>query len=153
MWKICTLLLTLSLSAAMLMAADPSLGTWKMNPAKSKFNPGPAPKGLTTTYSQDGDWIVIKSTGVDPTGQPIIRENRYKRDGKEYPFEGANGRGKITVKRIDDHTAEAVTKVDGGGTVKTRSVISKDGKTRTMTSTGVNAKGEKVNTVAVYDLQ
>jgi hypothetical protein len=142
------------LSAAMILAAaDPSLGTWKMNVAKSKFSPGPAPKNVTSVYGQEGDWIVIKTTGFDPTGQPIDRSNRYKRDGQAYPYDGPNGRGTITVKRIDDFTSEAVTKLDGGGTVTTRSVISKDGKTRTMTTRGANAKGEKVNNVVVWDRQ
>jgi hypothetical protein len=35
----------------------------------------------------------------------------------------------------------------------TRSVVSKDGKTRTTTQTGTNAKGEKVNNTIVYDKQ
>ena len=150
---LCKLFFTLSLSAVMLIAADPTLGTWKMNMAKSKFNPGPGPKSGTTVYSQDGDWIVLKSTGVDADGKPINRENRYKRDGKEYPFDGPNGRGKISVKKIDDYNTEAVTKLDAGGSVTSRTVISKDGKTRTQTATGVNAKGEKVNTVVVFDRQ
>jgi hypothetical protein len=32
-------------------AEDPNSGTWKMNPAKSKYNPGPAPKSSTTQRS------------------------------------------------------------------------------------------------------
>jgi hypothetical protein len=150
---ICTLAIALSVAAVSLTAADPTLGTWKLNIAKSKFSPGPAPKSVTTTYSQDGEWIVIKTDGVSADGATITRSNRYKRDGAEYPFDGPSGMGKISIKKIDDYHAEAVTKLDGGGTVKTRSVISKDGKTRTLTSTGVNAKGQKVNTVAVYDRQ
>ena len=149
----CKLAFALSVTALTLIAADPTLGTWKMNVAKSKFNPGPAPKNVTTTYSQEGDWIVLKSTGEDFDGKKIARENRYKRDGKEYPFDGPNGRGKITVKKIDDYHSEAVTKLDAGGTNKTRTAISKDGKTRTQTVTGVNAKGEKVNNTVVFELQ
>jgi hypothetical protein len=153
MTNLCKLFFTLSLSAVLSIAADPTLGTWKMNMAKSKFNPGPGPKSVTTVYSQDGDWIVLKSNGVDADGKPFARENRMKRDGKEYPFEGPNGRGKISVKQIDDHHSEATTKLETGGTITTRTVISKDGKTRTQTSTGVNSKGQKVSTVAVFDRQ
>src|SRR6476646_8738817 len=29
-------------------------GTWKLNPAKSKYSPGPAPKSMTVTYSPAG---------------------------------------------------------------------------------------------------
>ena len=43
--------------AGLLAAADPSIGTWKMNVVKSKIKPGPAPKSVTATYSEDGDWI------------------------------------------------------------------------------------------------
>jgi hypothetical protein len=68
---------------------------------------------------------------VDSEGKPISRKNRYKRDGKEYPFDGPYGRGKITVKRTDDYRTEAVVKLDGGNTVTVRTVLSPDGKTRT----------------------
>jgi hypothetical protein len=115
--------------------------------------PGPAPKEVTSTYTQDGDWFVIKAAGIDAAGQPINRPNRYKVDGKEYPYDGPQGKGTISFKRIDDHTLESVQKFDGGHTVTTRSVVSKDGKTRTMTSSGMNAKGEKVNTTTVWDRQ
>jgi hypothetical protein len=31
---------------------DPIIGTWKVNLAKSKFSPGPAPKSLMRTYTE-----------------------------------------------------------------------------------------------------
>jgi hypothetical protein len=93
------------------------------------------------------------SKSFPATGKPVNRTNRYKRDGKEYPFEGPQGKGTILVTSIDDHTTEAVMKYPGGHTTTIRSVISKDGKTRTMTSTGTNAKGEKVNSVQVLERQ
>ena len=88
--------------------------------------------------------LVIKTEGVNAAGKPIARTNRVKRDGNEYPFDGPNGPGKISIKKIDDyHSEAAIVKLDGGGTVTTRTVISKDGKTRTQTSKGSrNAKGE-----------
>jgi hypothetical protein len=129
------------------------IGTWKMNVAKSKFSPGPAPKSVTSTITHDGDWVVTKTEGVDSAGQTITRRNRYMIDGKEYDYEGPQGRGMISLKRIDDHTTQAALKFTGGHMVTTRSVISKDGKTRTMTSNGTNAKGEKVSTVTVWERQ
>ena len=143
----------LTAMAGMLIAADPMLGTWKLNPSKSKFSPGPGPKSTTTTYTQDGDWIVLSTTGVDSEGKPITRKNRYKRDGQEYPFDGPYGRGKITVKRTDDYHTETVVKLDGGNTVTVLTAVSPDGKTRTQTVTGVDAKGEKLNHTIVYELQ
>jgi hypothetical protein len=141
-------------SATMLMAAaDPIIGTWKMNLAKSKFSPGPAPKSVTSTYQMEGDWYVIKADAIDAAGQPVSRNNRYKIDGKEYKYEGPQGPSMISLKRIDDHTTEAVQTFTGGNNLTTRSVISKDGKIRTMTSSGTNAKGEKVNSVTVWERQ
>ena len=32
-------------------AADPVIGTWQLNVAKSKFSPGPAPKSDARTYA------------------------------------------------------------------------------------------------------
>jgi hypothetical protein len=137
----------------LLAAADLFSGTWKLNTAKSKFNPGPGPKSSIWTYSQDGDWIVLKVTSVTADGTSVDRTNRYKLDGSSYPFDGPLGPSKITVKKIDDHTSEATIRYDAGGTTTTHTVISKDGKTRTQTVTGAGPKGEKLNSVLVYDRQ
>src|SRR5918993_154651 len=109
------IVLSLSFGALTLAAADPLIGTWKMNVAKSKFSPQPAPRSVTSTISDEGDWIITKTDGTDALGQPINRTNRYKRDGNAYPYDGPNGRGTIAVKQIDDYNAEALTKLDGGG--------------------------------------
>jgi hypothetical protein len=151
--KVMTLTLAVFAITGLGMAADPMLGTWKMNMEKSKFSPGPGPKNVTSVYTQDGDWIVLKSDGVDGQDATFSRTNRFKTDGKEYPFDGPNGPGKIIVKRTDDYHSEAITKLDAGGTITSRTVISKDGKTRTQTVTGVNSKGEQLKHVIVFDRQ
>src|SRR5215471_18888552 len=73
---------------------------------------------LTAVYSQEGDWIIAKMTGVDAAGRPFNRTHRYKQDGREYPSEWgppAQGvRGMLSVKKIDDHTAEVVLKFEDG---------------------------------------
>jgi hypothetical protein len=38
--------------AAALVAADPFVGAWKLNPAKSKFKTGVAPKEQTVTIAR-----------------------------------------------------------------------------------------------------
>jgi hypothetical protein len=40
-----------------LIAADPAIGTWKLNPAKSKFSPGPPPQSATVTYEASGEGV------------------------------------------------------------------------------------------------
>jgi hypothetical protein len=38
------------LSSSIAMAAENWLGTWKLDAAKSKYSPGPAPKSLTLKW-------------------------------------------------------------------------------------------------------
>jgi len=129
------------------------IGTWKMNIAKSHFSPGPAIKSGTVTLSEDGEWIVSKAEVVNDSGQAITRNNRYKADGNTYPYDGPYGKGTISVKNNDARHSTATFKFEGGNVVTQRVVISADGKTRTTTSTGTNASGQKVDTTVVFDRQ
>ena len=149
----CRLIVGMAAAAVLLFGADPVIGTWKMNVAKSKFNPGPAPKNAHSTYTQDGDWISLKTVGTSADGTAVERTNRFKTDGGMYAFNGPTGPGKLSVKKIDDHTYESTTVLDAGGKVVSRNVYSKDGKTRTQTVSGVNSTGEKLNHVIVFERQ
>jgi len=145
------LIFSLVATTFLFAATDPILGTWKTNNTKSKFNPGPGAKSVTTTYTQDGEWIVGKTVGISGDGSPFERTNRYKLDGQPYPYDGPSGPGKISLKKIDDFTTESEVQLDAGGTTTSRSVFSKDLKTRTQTVTGVNSKGQKLNHVIVSE--
>jgi hypothetical protein len=46
-----------------------------------------------------------------------------------------------------------VTKVNGKETTTTRASLSRNGKTQTLTTTGTNAQGQKVNNVGVFEKQ
>jgi len=145
--------LAMFLAAMAFAASNPMLGTWKMNVAKSKFSPGPAPQSVTTTFTEEGGWVVAKAQGVNSDGKPINVENRFKTDGNEYPYESPWGKSTIVIKQTDPYHWTSVVKLDGGNTITSKGMISKDGKTRTVTSTGTNTKGEKVNTVMVSERQ
>ena len=140
-------------AASTLAAADPFIGTWKMNPAKSKYNPGPAPKSATMTYTQDGEWIVGKNDTVAADGKSTSVTNRYKRDGHEYPFKAASGdAGTILVRSIDTNTAEANVKV-GKSSLTLHTVIAKDGKSFTRTTRGTDAEGKQVDNTMLFEKQ
>jgi hypothetical protein len=147
------LTLTVLAAAMTLSAADPFMGTWKMNPAKSKYSPGPAPKSATVAYTQDGDWVVGKNDTVGADDKATTATNRYKRDGKEYPYQSPIvGSGTIAVKSINANTALATIKV-GANTTTVRTAVSKDGKSFTRTTKGMNAQGQPVDSVAVFEKQ
>jgi hypothetical protein len=61
--------LTLCVFTGTLVASDNLfLGTWKLNTAKSKYSPGPAPKEVTVKFEQDGDKIHRDLGGI--RGEP-----------------------------------------------------------------------------------
>jgi hypothetical protein len=134
-------------------AADPAIGTWKLNLAKSKFSPGPAPKSQTRTYAESAQGMVltIKTTAAD--GKEATATLTFKDDGKPYPVTGNPDFEMVSVKRVDAQTVHS-TQMRAGTAVGTgiRSV-SKDGKTLTFSQKGTHANGGKFDDVMVYDRQ
>jgi hypothetical protein len=146
------LLVTLALSVAA-RAADQHSGTWKMNPAKSKYSPGPAPKSTTVSINSDADNIKLTSDGIDASGNPIHMEYTAKFDGKDYPITGAPNADTIALERPDASTIRSTVKKGGQVVMTVTSVISKDGTMRTSTFKGKDAEGKDINNVVVYDKQ
>ena len=71
-------------------------------------------------------------------------------DGMEYPMTGSVDSDAIALKRIDAYEAES-TLMHGSQVMGTaRRVISKDGKTMTMSYEGIR-QGQRVNDVMVYE--
>jgi hypothetical protein len=131
--------------------ADPHVGTWVLNVAKSKYTPGPPPKEQTSVYSAAGQGIKVSTKGVGADGKPTMLDFTAMFDGKDHPATGNPDFDATMMKRVDSHTIE-FTRKKGGKVVQTAtSVVSKDGKTRTITTTGTNAAGQKINNVGVYE--
>ncbi len=147
--------LTLALcfvGAAVCFAADGFMGTWKLNEAKSKLAPGTA-KNNTVVYEAAGDDVKVTVDGTSADGKPIHHEWTGKFDGKDYPVTGDATSDARSYKKIDDHTLELAGKQGGKVTASGRIVLSADGKTRTVTVSGTDAKGNKFSSTAVYDKQ
>jgi hypothetical protein len=142
--------LVLNVSAA---PADEHSGTWKMNPAKSNYSPGPAPKSITVKIASDADNMKLTSDGIDAAGKPTHVEYTAKFDGKDYPITGIPNADTVALERLDASTIRSTTKKGDQVVMTVTSVISKDGKTRTATFKGKNAEGLDVNNVVVYDKQ
>jgi Cu/Ag efflux protein CusF len=142
--------LAVNISAA---AGDQHSGTWKMNPAKSTYSPGPAPKSIAVKIDSDADNIKLTSDGIDAAGNPTHVEYTAKYDGKDYPITGMPNTDTIAVRRIDGSTIQSTLKKGDQVVMTVTSVLSKDGKTRTSTFTGKDAQGADVNNVVVYDKQ
>jgi hypothetical protein len=146
------LLVALALNVAA-AAADQHSGIWKMNPAKSKYSPGPAPKSNTVKIDSDADNVKLSADGIDAAGNPTHVEYTAKYDGKDYPITGVPNADTVSLERPDPSTIRSTMKKGDQVVMTVTSVISKDGKTRTSTFKGKNAEGQDVNNLVVYDKQ
>ena len=154
-WPVAAGLLVAALSASGLafqtgVKGDPVVGTWTLNVAKSKFEPGPALKNSTVTFSPAGEGVRVVAEFVGPDG-PVKTDYTGNYDGKDYPITGATGVDTVTLKRIDANSTERIDKSGGKviGTWTRR--VSADGKTLTVTYKGTDAKGQKVNNLMIFE--
>lgn len=135
------------------LAANANMGTWKLNEAKSKFAPG-SPKNTTVVYAPAaGDMVKVTVDGVDGAGKPTHNEWTGKFDGKDYPLVGDPTADTRSFTVVDDHTMTLDNKKAGKVVVTGKIVVAADGKSRTLTTNGMDAAGKPVSNTAVYDKQ
>ena len=133
-------------------AADPNVGTWKLNEAKSQIGAG-AMKNLTVTYTAVADSYTCVVDGVDGAGQPTHNEWTGKFDGKDYPVVGDPSANTRSLKMVKPGHYALTNKKDGK-TVLTGTVdFSADNKSRTLTTEMTDAAGKKQKSIALYDRQ
>jgi hypothetical protein len=148
-----TVLLTLACSfvaGAVCLAANPQMGTWKLNEKKSKLGNGMA-KNSTVVYRSMVFQTKVTIDGTDPDGKPMHSEWTGKFDGKDYPVKGDPTSDMRSYRKIDDRTMEFTVKHDGKVIASGRIVVAPDGKSRTVNASGTDPHGKKFKTVAVYD--
>lgn len=137
--------------SAVAYAQDPNVGSWRVELAKSKYNPPDlAPKSVTVKSTSVGKGLNVVVDVVDYTGKPLHYEYTVAYDGRDVPVKGDPGRDTTAMKRIDDLTFEQTNKKDGKVTTVSRYVYAKDGKSRTQTTTGMNPQGQKINNTVVW---
>jgi hypothetical protein len=134
------------------LADNPHMGTWKLNEAKSKFTPG-ATKNHTVVYEAAGDSVKVTVDGVDGDGNPSHNEWTGKFDGKFYAVTGDPTSDMRSYRKINNHTMALTGKKGGKVTLTGRIVVTANGRTRTVTTTGTDSKGKKFSNRAVYDKQ
>ena len=140
-------------ASALAQSGDPMLGTWKLNVAKSKT---PYKSG-TTVIEAAGDAVKVTADLAAADGTAYHWTWTAKYDGKDNPVTGTTPYGATglaaSLTRVDAHTAKVVGKKDGKVVMTQTIVTSPDGKTRTVTTKGTDAKGQTVDSVSIYDKQ
>ena len=133
--------------------ADPVVGTWKLNLAKSTFGGRPALKDQIRTYSQSARGITLKMKTVSADGKETTTQTTYQLNGKDYPSMGNPDFDSLSGMQIDTNTTEFTLKRAGKPVGKIRRTVSKDGQTLTLNLVITNAKGVQLSELTVFDKQ
>ena len=150
------LVAALSLVGSLSLAQnDLSVGTWKLNVAKSQFTGTPAPKSETRTLATQGDGYKVTYEGIAADGSRIAYSFTTNLDGKDSPISGAApfGADTVAVKRVDAYTTTGVVKKAGKEIRTATTVVSKDGKVTTQTVKGINEQGQPISYTTVWEKQ
>ena len=146
-----TVLAAMGVAQLAAQADDPIVGTWELNVGKSKFDPGPAPKSESRTYTVVGQEIQAVAKGVDAEGNPTTLKWTVNYDGKDRPATGSPDLDALSLKRIDAFTTEFTQKRAGKVVSTGTRAISKDAKVMTISTKGTDAKGRAFNNVEIFD--
>src|SRR5271170_7331308 len=95
-------------------AADPFIGTWMLDVAKSSYSPGPAPAAVTVTTRDIGNGKF--NTTIDVTeqdGKVMHFEITYANDGADYPIAGPVPGETASSKYVGTQTLESTLKISG----------------------------------------
>ena len=100
-------ILALAITSVAAFGADNTLGTWKLNVAKSKYTPAPMPlKSLTFTREASDGGVKVTTTG-ERTNGPINATYTAKYDGTEVKVTGSNlTYDMIAIKQVNANTPD-----------------------------------------------
>src|ERR1700730_10133475 len=133
---------------------NPNVGTWRANVAKSKATAGPALKGGTTKIEAAGAGVKYTVDNMWADGSTSHWAFTANYDGNDNRVTGNSTYGDVVaLTRVDANTTRMVNKKDGKATATITSVVSNDGKMRTVTIKGTNVMGQAVDGVTVYERQ
>lgn len=132
-------------------AADPVVGTWKLNPAKSSG--ANVPKSETRTYTASAAGLTIHYQRVTADGKQISVQVTYKPDAKDYPVTGSPAYDSVSARRIAGNTVQITQKLKGKVVGTAMRSLSRDGRTLTLSGRAADAKGQVTTTTLVFDRQ
>ena len=130
--------------AMLLFAADPYAGTWKLDPAKSKYKSGAPLKEQTVTISESGGDLDIVVKGVASDGTPLSSHYTIPASGGTGKVIESSAYDRISGKRLSPTERETSYSKNGKVVYTIHSTVSSDGKTLTTHVKGKNAAGQMV---------
>ena len=134
-------------------AADPLVGTWNLNLAKSKFTPGPAPKSATRSYAMTANGTALTYSQVNADGTTASGASTFKADGKDYAITGSPDYDTLSLMQLKGSTVRSQQKKNGKVVGSTLRSVSADGRVLTLDATRTDVKGMKHHDIQVFDKQ
>ena len=133
-------------------AADPIVGTWKLNVAQSKFISGAALSAGTRTYTEANGLYTLTQKLTSADGKVISLQTKY-RDGKDEKQTDTSVIDSTQAKKIDANTWDFDLKKGGKVVGHVHRTVSADGKTLTVHNTGQQVSGATGDQTLVFDKQ
>jgi hypothetical protein len=146
------MMLATVLFAGPAFAADPIVGSWKLNVAKSKFSSGQELKAASRVYTEANGVYTLdqKLTGAD--GKEISYRVKYS-DGKDMKQDTGGAVDTTHATKVDANTWDFDLKKDGKVVGHVHRVVSADGKTLTVHNTGMMLSGVTGDQTLVFAKQ
>ena len=147
--------LVVTITSAVALGADNTIGTWKLDLEKSKYTGAPMPvKSLVLAREAVDGGVRQATTGEQTDGTPIKAVFTAKYDGNDVRISGNSPYDIIAIKQVNANTlTDTRKKSDGKYQATSRYVVSNGGKTMTLTIKGTNNEGKEFTAIFVYDKQ
>jgi hypothetical protein len=127
---------------------------FRLNLQKSEYHPGPPPKTLSVAYQERGPDRRATAVGIDAEGNPYaIVFMEMIEDGKPHPVAGTSAYDTSTYTRVDAYAVNFSRMKTGKVVQIGAAVMSQDGNTNTITTTGIDANERQFNNIEVLEKQ
>lgn len=151
--RVVTFFLILGTESVVLAQSSPFDGTWKLDPAKSKYTTGSPMKEDTVTITTTGGEDQIEGNGTAADGSPAHRKIAVPAKGGAGRFLIAGPYDTVSQKIDNDNARELTETKAGKEALRINAVVSKDGKTMRVTVKGIDGQGKPISGVAIYEKQ
>jgi hypothetical protein len=133
---------------------DPHFGIWRLNVAKSTFDPGPPLKSQTRWYEPYRGGMRARVETIDANGNRTVGGYVAYFNGRDYPNTTDDSDAiTISLTRVGGFTIEGTLKRGREVILTTSNVVSQDGRVMTLTEKGIGPDRAPFTNVQVYDKQ
>ena len=132
---------------------DPFIGTWKLNPGKSKFDANHQPTEGTMHWQQaPGGGFLMLGEGRDAKGE-LVRERPQTMipDGKPYPIPDFPGLTTVTTRPEPNVIVAKCQREDGSLVGEGSYAVSEDGRSLTATTAGFDTQLRRFELQTVWE--